>query len=112
MDPPQPPPPFPGAPLASVDVYSTLTWLLLAVVLLLLILLASLWVAARRRARSSSGGLPYRVSKGRTTDDHTPPVFTLGSGLGSTLGAREVPGPRPGSGPKATWRDSLANYKL
>ena len=44
-----------GAPLSSVDVYSTLTWLLLAVVLLLLILLASLWVAARRRARTSSG---------------------------------------------------------
>ena len=51
----QPPPPSPSPLGGSVDVYSTLTWLLLAVVLLLLILLAALWVAARRRARSSSG---------------------------------------------------------
>ena len=52
-------------------------------------------------------------------DTNLVPVFTLGSGLGSTLGqsalgpsCRETPGPRPGSGPRATWRDSLANYKL
>jgi len=35
----------------EVDVYSTLTWLLLTVVLLLLVLLAVLWVNGRRRTR-------------------------------------------------------------
>jgi hypothetical protein len=35
----------------KVDVYSTLTWLLLAVVLLLLVLLALLWVNGRRHNR-------------------------------------------------------------
>ena len=55
----------------------------------------------------------------KADDTNLVPVFTLGSGLGSTLGqsalgpsCRETSGPRPGSGPRATWRDSLANYKL
>ena len=76
----------------SVDVYSTLTWLLLAVVLLLLILLAALWVAGRKRMRTSSN-------------------FTLGSGLGGSS-CIETRGPRPGSGPRSRWRESVTNINM
>ena len=75
----------------SVDVYSTLTWLLLATVLLLLVLLAALWVAGRRR---------------RTTSN-----FTLGSGLGGSS-CIETRGPRPGSGPRSRWRESVTNLRM
>ena len=85
--------PTQGTPLSgSVDVYSTLTWLLLATVLLLLILLAALWVAGRKRMRTSSN-------------------FTLGSGLGGSS-CIETRGPRPGSGPRSQWRESVTNLKM
>ena len=73
------------------EVYSTLTWLLLATVLLLLVLLAVSWVTARRRARTES-------------------VFTLGSGLGDSC--LESRGPRPGSGPRSRWRETLTSHRM
>ena len=87
-----PPPTETAAPSESVDVYSTLTWLLLAVVLLLLILLAALWVAGRKRMRTSSN-------------------FPLGSGLGGAS-CIETRGPRPGSGPRSRWRESVTNINM
>ena len=82
------------SPLAEseTDVYSTLTWLLLATVLLLLVLLAVSWVAARRRTRTES-------------------VFTLGSGLGGSS-CIESRGPRPGSGPRSRWRETLTSHRM
>ena len=74
------------------EVYSTLTWLLLATVLLLLVLLAVSWVLGRRRQRTES-------------------VFTLGSGLGGSS-CIETRGPRPGSGPRGRWRETLTNNRM
>ena len=73
-------------PVAETDVYSTLTWLLLATVLLLLVLLAVSWVTARRRARTES-------------------VFTLGSRLGdsSCLESRA---------PRSRWRETLTSHRM
>ena len=79
-------------PVSETDVYSTLTWLLLATVLLLLVLLAVSWVTARRRARTES-------------------VFTLGSGLGDSS-CLESRGPRPGSGPRSRWRETLTSHRM
>ena len=81
-------------PLAEseTDVYSTLTWLLLATVLLLLVLLAVSWVTARRKNRTES-------------------VFTLGSGLGGSS-CIESRAPRPGSGPRSRWRETLTSHRM
>ena len=85
-------PPGPDVPAASTEVYSTLTWLLLATVLLLLVLLGVSWVLGRRRQRTES-------------------VFTLGSGLGGSS-CIETRGPRPGSGPRGRWRETLTNNRM
>ena len=79
-------------PKTETEVYSTLTWLLLATVLLLLVLLAVSWVLGRRRQRTES-------------------VFTLGSGLGGSS-CIETRGPRPGSGPRGRWRETLTNNRM
>ena len=76
----------------ETEVYSTLTWLLLATVLLLLVLLAVSWVLGRRRQRTES-------------------VFTLGSGLGGSS-CIETRGPRPGSGPRGRWRETLTSNRM
>ena len=74
------------------EVYSTLTWLLLATVLLLLVLLAATWVIGRRR-------------------QHTESMFTLGSGLGGSS-CVESRAPRPGSGPRGRWRETLNSNRM
>ena len=85
-------PPPPDDLASKTEVYSTLTWLLLATVLLLLVLLAVSWVLGRRRQRTES-------------------VFTLGSGLGGSS-CIEARGPRPGSGPRGRWRETLTSNRM
>ena len=85
-------PPEPDEAASKTEVYSTLTWLLLATVLLLLVLLAVSWVLGRRRQRTES-------------------VFTLGSGLGGSS-CIETRGPRPGSGPRGRWRETLTSNRM
>ncbi len=85
-------PPVPDEATSETEVYSTLTWLLLATVLLLLVLLAVSWVLGRRRQRTES-------------------VFTLGSGLGGSS-CIETRGPRPGSGPRGRWRETLTSNRM
>ena len=74
------------------DVYSTMTWLLLATVLLLLVLLAVSWVIARRRYKTES-------------------MFTLGSGIGGSS-CIESRGPRPSSGTGGRWRETLTSHRM